>query len=135
MTVRTISAWLSSIGAMLAAGAMSAGGAFAQDSFPIQGYGPMPWSASCPQGNCAARTWSPNLGTTGTIRSGVQRVFGTARPTYQVNPLPVRQLQMTVPSSNSESPFYEYREAPTRILTPPQRPLTTFKNDDSPFYP
>ena len=135
MTVSTIQTWLSSIGAMLVAGAMSSGSAFGQETFPIRGSGPMPPSASCPQGNCVRRTWSPSPVVVDPIRSGVQRVFGTARPTYQVNPLPTTRPSVTVPSSNRESPFYEYREAPAGVRVRPQQPVSTFKNSDSPFYP
>ena len=135
MTVRTISAWLRSVGVMLAAGAMSAGGAFGQESFATLGDRPMLWPASCPQGNCVTRTWSPIPGAGDPIRSGVQRVFVTARPTYQVNPLLMARPPVTAPSSNRESPFYEYREAPARVRVRPQQPVSTFKNSESPFYP
>ncbi len=135
MATRTIPAWLRSVGVMLAVGAMSASGAFGQESFPVLGDRPMPRSASCPQGNCVTRTWSPIPGASAPMRSGVQRVFGTARPTYQVAPLPMTRPSLTAPSSNRESPFYEYREAPARVRVRPQQPVSQIKNSESPFYP
>ena len=154
MTVRTISAWLSSVGVMLAAGAMSAGGACGQDSFPAVGFRPMLWPAppavggspspsvtggtrgGCsPQGCGVTETWSPKPGASDPIRSGVQRVFGAARPTYQVNPLPMSRSRPTVPSANRESPFYEYREAPARVRVRPQPPVSPIERSESPFYP
>ncbi len=150
MTVRTIPTWVCSIGLMLVTEVMSDNRAFAQDLAwgvtPVQWWAPISGGSactngscgtaaaqrsSCPNGNCAARTWHPTMpAAIGPVGSVVSRPFSTARTPYQVAPTQPRlQPATSIPSSNGESPYYEYREAPA------QRRSTTFNNDDSPFYP
>jgi hypothetical protein len=88
---------------------------------------PMP---TCPNGNCTARIWFPTP-----IGNPVTRAFYTDRPTYTtVSPSSARSLPLT----NRESPFYEYREAPSRNVTPTRNPVRTpaaSRNTESPYYP
>jgi hypothetical protein len=177
MTTRTIPAWLRVAGLILAAGTMSARGAFAQELFPFLGHSPTTWfgspavgGSSCSSGTgCGLRPssasqgsglvgiWFPRIGPTVPVRKGAPRDFSTARPTYQVPAEPMQRPPLTTtssnkmaPSSNKESPFYEYREAPARNGVPIQNappqgvpsqrpvgisPAGPSRNSNSPFYP
>ncbi|MDB5344100.1 MAG: hypothetical protein JWP89_2477 [Schlesneria sp.] len=142
--------------------------AFAQNSgwyFPV-----MPWQTyysapsyssapagswgSCANGSCGVRQAPIQRMPANSQPTYVQPNYGTARPTFQPAPSPsqpvasqppMTQTRTWQPSANRESPFYEYREAPTRQPVPAtqprrqqlpaQTPVARNQNDNSPFYP
>lgn len=119
-------------------------------------YGASPvWVPSCANGSCGVRP-APvqRMPANPQPTYGVQPNYGTGRPTYQPTPpasQPVAaqpampQTKTWQPSANRESPYYEYREAPTRQPAPAsqstrkqlpaQPPIARNQNDNSPYYP
>lgn len=143
MSTRTVHKWIACTATMLAMGVLSSTSALAQAARPW-GFAPLPWTtrgyfspapncangscgvapknSTCPNGTCSPRTGTPSS------------PYGVSRPTYQVTPS--RPNSRNLPSANRESPFYEYRDAPSRSSTPPvRRPALSNRNLESPFYP
>jgi hypothetical protein len=151
---------LFSLGLALVVGAAASDSASAQDMF--WGFRPMPWQTyysgpvyysapacssgscntpawtpTCPGGSCAPRVRPQGPAVGAPVTNSVQPTYQTARPTFQPQPS-VTQSRVTPANANRESPYYEYREvpsksAPTRVGT--QLPVTPARNDDSPYYP
>jgi hypothetical protein len=109
---------------------------------------------ACSSGSCGTRQAPMPRMPANSQPTYVQPNYGTARPTFQPAPpasqpvasqSPMTQTRTWQPSPNRESPFYEYREAPTRQPAsatqssrkqlPAQTPVARNQNDNSPFYP
>ncbi|MBS0204736.1 MAG: hypothetical protein JSS49_17665 [Planctomycetes bacterium] len=144
MSTRIAHKWVAGIcGLMLTMGGMTSASTFAQDG-RTWGFAPLPWTPSyllspaptcangtcrvtprnsnCPNGTCSPKTRTP-------VWSN-----GVSRPVYPVSP--ARPVYRNLPPANQESPFYEYRDAPSRSTTPPVRqPIALRTKPESPFYP